>query len=428
MTPHELFVRGCLADRWKWRAWRISLFSVSRLPTDHELEPYDVDYRSDGVYWYTPEQSWEKLEGIPSTDPILDNRGLATFEVGDLPNHDSKMETTYGRALFNYMVVHYAFGKKLPFQHKVTAGDLVKQFINRVVDEPEREEDRAPDKFYPSEVSRFVKAMFELTSLCPYITPTGSTKSLTTHPEMAKRRDELIEKYKDQLNDQSVIAKIQDELVALDKEWLKDDDAAGFYLSGKDYSVKRKKMFVMSGVESAFREDGGFTFVSKSLNEGWDMKHLPELYNSTREGSLDRGLNTAKGGEKVTLLQRMFQSLRVIKGDCGTKRVHKFILTKDNWKPYQNMNVVVGSTTERLTEESAERHFNKVVGLRRPILCQQPDDDYCSACAVEALARDPSAAAAEISELGSGIMLAYMSSMHGIELAVAEYKPELHIS
>lgn len=429
MNPHELFVAGCKADRWKWRAWRISIFTVSMLPEDHELEIYDVDYRKDGTYWYTSEGSWEQLKNVEPMEPILDNRALAKFEAGDISNHAGALETTYGRVLFNYMVIHYSFGDKLPFQHKVTGDDVVKQFINDVEDEPEEGTPTNPKKFYPSEIARFVKAMFELTSLCPYITPTGSTKSLTTDPRMVELRDELIEKYKDQLDDETVIAKIQDELVAVDKAWLEDDDAADFYLSGKDYSVKRKKMFIMSGVEKAFREDGGFTFVPKSLDEGWDMNHLPELFNSTREGSLDRGLNTAKGGEKVTLLQRMFQSDQVLSNDCGTKLTHQFTLTKDNWRPYQGMNVVEGSKLVRLNDETAKERFGTVVSLRRPILCQQPDDnDYCSACANEALARDPSAAAAEISELGSSIMLAYMSSMHGIELAVAEYKPELHIS
>lgn len=428
MSPHELFVAGCLAGRWKWRSWRISIFAVSRLPENHDAEPYDVDYRKDGVYWFTPEQSWVKMENLDPMKPILRNRTLAEFKDGELGNYKGELSTTYGRALFNWMVMHYAFGYKLPFQHNVTAPGIVKQFITKVDDIPAEGVERSPDKFYPDEISRFVKALFELTSLCPYITPTGSVKSLTTHPDMVKRRNELIEKYKDQLDDQTVIAKIQDELVALDKEWLKDDDAAGFYLSGKDYSVKRKKMFIMSGVESAFREDGGFTFVSKSLQEGWDMDHLPELYNSTREGSLDRGLNTANGGEKVTLLQRMFMDLRILKHDCGTKRVHRLTLTRDNWTTYRDMNMVIGSTQQRLTEELATANFGKVVGIRRPILCQQPDGDYCSACAIESLARDPSAGAAEISEMGSSIMLAYMSSMHGVELALAEYKPELHIS
>lgn len=428
MTPHDIFVAGCLANRWKWRSWRISLFAVSLLPDDHDSEVYDIDYRTDGVYWYNEQREWVKLEGVDPLQPILDNRKMAKFKAGDIGNHPEAIETTYGRALFNWMVIHYAFGTKIPFQHYTNTNNVTKLFIKDVVDIPEEGVARLDNKFYPDEVARYVKALFELTSLCPYITPTGSTKSLTTHPDMLKVRDALIEKYKDKLDDQTTIVKIQDELVALDRQWLSDDDAADFYLSDKDYTVKRKKMFGMSGVESAFREDGSFTFIPKSLEEGWDMDNLPAIYNSTREGSLDRGLNTAKGGEKVTLLQRMFQDLRILKGDCGTKRVHKFVLTKDNWRNYINMNIVKGTGLVRLTEEVAKENFGQMISLRRPILCQQPDGDHCSACAIESLARDPSAGAAEISAIGSRIMLAYMSAMHGIELSVNEYIPELHIS
>lgn len=435
MKRKELFIKGCAANRWKWRSWRISLFALTQLPANQDLEVYDIEYRNDGVYWFNEQGEWEIIEDGDPDMPLFKANDAVTFTESVIPSQKSELETTYGRMLFNWMVIHYAFGTKLPYQQKVMPDGIVKQFVNHVVDEPDVKNEISTSVdgtnemvFYPSEIERFVKALFELTSLCPYITPTGSSKSLTTHPEMVKTRNALLAKYKDELHDAAVVAKIQDELVALDKEWLKGDSAEGYYINNKSFTVKRKKMFAMHGIESAFRDDGSFDLIPTSLAEGADMSKLVATYNSIREGSYNRGADTALGGEKVTFLQRIFQNIRVVDGDCGTKLTYPLMLTKDVAAVYLGMNIMEVNKVVELTSENIDKYYGKVVQLRRPILCKAGHTDYCSVCASTALANNPRAIASEISSVGSTIMYAFMGAMHGVELAVSHYDYKVHLN
>lgn len=423
MNRLELFLAGCKAERWKWRVWRASLFTVTILPDDHEVEPYDIRYTPEATEYYDPESStWLAVEGAVPMQPLYNDRELAQFPADSVHNHPAPIETTYGRMLFNWMVVSYAFGKKIPFQHKIKSTDLVKVFAPYAVDEDfQPEPGDNTTYYYPSEIERYVQALFEITSLCSLITPTGSVKTLSTHPDMAKVRAQLLEENKDRLNDPAVITEIQNKLIALDKEWLKDDNAMDYYLSGKSFSVKRKKMFVMGGIEASFQKPGEFALVQKSLNEGMDMDNIPALYNSIREGSFDRGHDTALGGEKVTFLQRIYQNTKIIPGDCGTTLTDYRLITQRNYAQFLGFNIIESGAPVELTHQNINSYIGKMVHLRRPILCQAPLTDFCSVCAGRALAKNPRAVAAEIAAVGSAIMGAFMSSMHGVELAVAHY-------
>lgn len=421
MKRLDLFILGMKHERWRYRLWRNSLFCVTGLPSGHDPLPYDLDYLPTGVVYFDPDTNkWEPVEDGQVDEALYNDRELAAFPAGSVPNHPDSIQTTYGRMLFNWMVVCYAFGTKIPFQHKVKPYDIVKQFVNDVVDE---DADVPEDQrcFRPSEVERFIQALFEITSLCSYITPTGSVKTLSTHPDMIKERERLFKEHASKLHDPATITEIQNKLVDMDKAWLKGDDAEDYYISNSSYSVKRKKMFVMHGIEASFQSPGKFDLIPTSLSEGWDMSKLPAKYNAIREGSFDRGHDTALGGEKVTFLQRVYQNTKIIEGDCGTPLVDRRVLTKQNYQAYKGMNIMLDGKPVELTDQVAQAHIGKVVALRRPILCQAPLTDFCSVCTTRALAKNPRAIAAEIAAVGSGIMLAFMSSMHGVELAVAHY-------
>ena len=421
MKRLELFVLACKAERWKWRLWRNSIFTVTQLPEDHDPEPYDINYLADRVVYFEPStNTWETIEDASPERPVVSNRELAKFPANSVPNHPEPIETTYGRMLFNHMVVCYAFGDKIPFQHKAKPYDVVNMIVRDMVDE-DTEVPEGKVVYRPSELQRYIQALFELSSLCTYLTPTGSAKTLTTHPDMIATRERLFAENKDRLHDPAVITEIQNKLIELDKEWLKGDNAMDYYIDKKSFTVKRKKLFVMHGIENAFEEGNNFTLIGKSLAEGWDMDNIPANINAIRQGSFDRGHDTALGGEKVTFLQRIYQNTKIIPGDCGTKLVDRRLLTKFNYKVYLGMNIMVNDQPVELTSENIQQYIGKVVALRRPILCQAAMTDFCSVCTTRALAKNSRAIAAEIAAVGSGIMLAFMSSMHGNELAVSHY-------
>lgn len=443
MNRHELFIAGCKAGRWRWRSWRISLFSVTKLPLElppdldeeeveifsiYEPEQYDIDYRADGIYWFDKEGSqWNKLEGEDPTKPLYNDRELATFPAMTCVNQPQELETTYGRMLYNFLVITYAFGDKIPFFHKGRSGDVVKLFANKAVDDDYQPKD-GEVVFFASEIAKFVKAQYELPSMSPYVTPTGTARSLTTDPNVEKVRDELLAKYGNGRKLTAAdVAEIQEVLIKMDLDWLSQDESIDFFISRKSVSVKRKKLFLLHGLETAFQKEGHFILISKPLYKGTDMTKLPAVFNAIREGSYDRGADTALGGEKVTFLQRIYQNTKIIPGDCGTKILYRFLLTEYNYRSYLGLNMYDGVNYVELTEEVAKANLNKTIAIRRPLLCKATHTDFCEVCCGKALSRSPRAVASEISNVGSDIMYAFMSSMHGNELSTARYIPGLHI-
>lgn len=429
MNKLELFVAGCKAERWRWRTWRASLFAVTSLNLpDEDLEKYDIDYREDGAVWWTG-TGWEKVEDHNEFEALYDNRALANFPADSIPSNKEPIQTTYGRMLYNWCVLYYAFGSKIPFQHKATQKSIVKLFTVNAVDDDYVAPEGSSEVYYTaSEISRFVQASNEITSICSMISPTGTDKSLTTDPRVPQRRAELLEEYKDKLTP-SNITHIQNELIAMDKAWLKNDDASDFYLSGSAYNIKRKKLFLMHGIEASFQENGKFDFIPTSLSEGGDLDQITAKNNSIREGSFDRGNDTAFGGAKVVFLQRIHQNTTVQEGDCGTPLVQPKLLQEYNKHQYLGMNIMVDGKVTPLTEQVVSENLGKVVMLRRPILCKgiNNSSSYCASCTSLRMAKTPRAIISEIAAVASNIMSAYMASMHGTELAVARYNFKLHI-
>ncbi len=445
MNKKELFVAGCKANRWKWRVWRISLFSVTRLPLDvaydpdnpetemfdvYTPEPYDIDYRDDGIYWFDPTMSnWQLLEGADPTVPLYNYRCLTTFPADSVPNQPKgELKTTYGRLLFNWMVLYYAFGTKIPFLQKTDANKIVAKFADNAHDDSYVPS--SPDEvfFTASEVARFVKMCFEFYPMCHFITPTGTVRTLMTDPKVEETRDKLLAEYGNgRVLTAKDVAEIQEKLIQMDIDWLSQDESIDYYIDRKSIAVKRKKLFLLHGLETAFRDDGGFTLIAKPLYKGTDLTKLPEVFNAVREGSYDRGADTALGGEKVNFLQRIYQNTKVVPGDCGTKLLYRFTLNKYNKSAYLGLNMFDGKDYVELTESLVEKYMGKTIAIRRPMLCKAPHTDFCEVCSGDALTRQPRAVAAEISAVGSDVMYAFMSSMHGVELAVATFDPLFHI-
>ncbi len=421
MNRHEYYVEAIKAGRWKWRAWRTSIFAITTLPEDYVLEVYDLNYKEDGVYFYNQSKEWELIEGSLPNVPLLDYREAVDYPLGIVPNQGDISVTTPGRILFNAMVTSYAFGDRIPFATSIN--EVVKQFVSKVKDEP-TDGNYEKDFFYPSEIMRFQSGCYELGSLCEFISPTGSTRTLTTHPDLIEYRTKLYEEArKEGPITAAKVVEIQNKCIALDKEWATQGDDKDYYISGSSFNVKRKKMFVTMGMETAFKNAGDFQLIEKSLAEGsdFDPKVIVAENNSTREGSYDRGADTALGGAIVNVLQRIFQNHYIAKGDCGTTLYDQVQCTTINMQTYIGFNAITETGLVEIDEKFIEANLNKTIKLRRPILCKGVNTDTCECCAGNALSRSPRSVASEIVDIGSRIMYAFMQSMHGTSQSLARY-------
>jgi len=226
----------------------------------------------------------------------------------------------------------------------------------------------------------YVDEVYSLAGLNDFVVPSLTEKAITSSPVVNKRREELFEQYKDQLDDPNIMMKVENELIALDKEQLKGDESNGFMIKSKNYDVQRKRMFVTMGlVESFGDETPSYSFSKTNLNDGWDLKEFDMLSNDIRRGVYDRAKSTALGGAESKMLGRNFQDSTIVEDDCGTERYLPIMLTKSNYKLFLYRNIIVGNKLVILDKETISNYIGKEIKLRSPMYCKS-NDGYCYAC------------------------------------------------
>lgn len=427
MNKFEYLVAACKAEAWRRLIWRISIFNVCTFPMGKEdPELYDLSY-VDGLPHYWEEGKWTLIEGVEKNQEIFyaEDRFMLTPEM--YPGLTESFETGVGRYVFNWIVIFFAFGTRLPYLKDamsplVYQSDMFDRCLDSEDDEPENDA-----AIRPSMIGRFNQGMHEIAPMCVAVAPTGTIRSLTVHPDTYKVRDALLLKHKDELDNPAVVVMIEKALDALDKEWLSGDQSIQFYASKKAV-MRRRKLMLIYGISSAFTEGANYTLIPTSLVEDTGMDNLVAKFNETREGSFMRGAETAKGGEFVRIIQMIFQNHRIVDGDCGTKLTHALTVTEFNKRRYSGMNYVENGKTLELTDDVLKSKVGKIIQLRRPILCQQGHVDCCAACASANKSKEPRAIAADLGSGMSNIMLNAMGAMHGKETVVVEYDTLIHIS
>jgi hypothetical protein len=175
---------------------------------------------------------------------------------------------------------------------------------------------------------------------------------------------------------------VEQELIALDKAYLKDDPSMGYYtaLGGKAFNVQRKKMFLTGGMVEQFGNKGHFDFVPQSLEDGWTEESLPIIANEIRAGSFSRAKETAKGGEEGKFLMRMFQNIRITEDDCGTRHTIPLLLKPATAYLYRYRTILLpGGRKVILDDTTLPQYIGKQVNLRSPMACASKSG-YCYTC------------------------------------------------
>lgn len=420
MFKRDYFLLALKAGLYQYKRWILEAFAVT------DLKPHDeynhrlvrVEDGRYGVYDRETGQTTPIVDAMPD-EPLFSPLEAVALKAGDMENVSQALKTTYGNALVNQMILCYPFGAKIGFvTGPIAIGPIEKVIQKRWDDDmPEEEAASLPPEKQPirtAEYHRFNEAVGQFPGLTQLCVPSATPKTMTADPRMIQRRDELLEKHKHELHDQVVLSKILAELVAMDKEWMKDDPGERFYIKGKSYDVVRLKVFIMQGVSTGFGEAADI--ITSSLDEGWDIEKLPAMVNQLRDGSFSRGAQTALGGVEVKFNYRIFQNSTVIDEDCGTKRGLRYTITKDNARHFESNYQIVKGQSVLLTEEVLKGLVGKEIQVRSPIYCRSSGANFCRYCVGEEIAKTPQALSTYAAGLGSSMMLAFMSAMHGKSL------------
>ena len=335
---------------------------------------------------------------------------------GDIINVTEKMTTTVGRIIVNQICFVDPFGDVFPFQNKTL--NLEKDILQPI---------NAALIKKKIDVKSFRKSMdgaFYLGHFSELCTPCLDEHALTTDPNIKKRKAELIEQYKDQLDNPVIIAKIEDELIKMDKEYMKGDNALRFYESqfdSKTFDLWRKKLYItVGGIEAFSKDSSKYDFLRNSLEEGMRVEDLNIYGNESRKGSYQRGHETQKGGYLTKEVVRAFHDSTITRADCGTKKGVKIDFRVVSPEKFIGRYILLQNKWIEITTENVKSIPLKVVTMRSPMYCQC-NDGYCYKCVgkfFEGL--DVKQISMSIVDISCTFMLAAMKNMHGSKLAIVE--------
>lgn len=416
------------------KQWHIRAFSSTVLPTIDEVEPevgllFSIAGTTPIYTFNTDLESVEIQDSLIKT-PLFKIKESITIDSKYIENLSSKGQhtDTIGRILFNEICLVYPFGDKIPYQQgQINTKALDTLVAESVVDDDVEDDTKIRISKFTTEYAQAVDFLSGLTQL---FAPSATAKSVTVDPAVLKRRDELLEQYKDRLEDPTVEAKISKELQDLDKASFVDDPARDFFINdNKSFGVTRKQSFLFLGTQSGFEDGEKSRFIPHSLDEGWDYEYLPELVNSARAGSFNRGALTALGGEAVKYFYRIFQNTQITEDDCGTNHGINFTISDGNYEQFDGRWYFDSKrNTVQLTKETAKANVGNTLELRSALTCQTKDNNFCSKCLGKFMSMSPKGIHIAEADVGSIFMSVFMSKMHGSALRTVKYDLNRFIS
>jgi hypothetical protein len=318
----------------------------------------------------------QRIEGDPSKRLVTPQDPI-TIIANQIANYqgNTPLETTIGRLFLNYTVLVDPFQDAIPYLNTIWKVSAIEdQIVALLLD----------NKITPQQVKQYIKNVYWVGQFTELSVPVFSEKALTTSPEVLKRKKELFEEHKEAIanHDPVVFAKIENELIELDKEWLKGDPSMGFFglNPASSFGNHRKRMFITVGVAEAFGHPGHYDITPNSLTEGWTQNSFTNIANEIRAGSYSRGIETAKGGEESNFIMRVFQNTKISEDDCGTTKYTIVSLTKDDASTYLYRWIYENGELVSITPENISKFIDKTVSMRSPQYCKS-NPGYCFKCA-----------------------------------------------
>jgi hypothetical protein len=420
------FFLTCLKDGlYKRMAWCLRAFTITR-GEGGLFEPYLLD--NQWVVRVKPgdeEDAILAISGTEPTKPVFAKREVADFKKGDFIGCEADCDAPYAWVLWHHIVIVYGMGNKIAFKpDRTRIVDVENIIAERLTSNPPDRSVNDPSKIYVWEYLRYTEAVGGILSgLTQVFTPGTTRRSLVTDPKVRTTREQLLKDNKDRLHDPATISMMKSKLEAIDREWVKGDDAEDYLIGKKNFSIVRMKTLCMHGEEAAFGDGTNVTLIPTSLDEGLDLNHLEDYVNSLREGSFNRGAQTALGGEAVQYLIRVFQNHAIVEPDCGSILGLVRTIPVDMASKFIGYHIFDGGRPIHLQPDNISKYAGKQVVIRSPQFCHTPGAGYCERCMGDVNAKHPTSLGTQASDVGSTLLLIFMGKAHGTALRTTRFDP-----
>ena len=432
MLKNDFYLAAMKEELYKKKSFVISAFSLIREDISKWKEDpylYRVVQTPTGNFFVNEQKELTLIEDAPAGKPILKFKDPIELKANQLPNLKKDITSTIGNVLFNYCCIVNSFGSKMDYiEGKVNIRLIEDTIAKKLADTNNDVTEKDPNLIYIDEYLKFSDSLLYITNFTQLCVWAGTEKTMTPPPGLKEFKATLFEKYKGQLNDPTVVAMIDAELVAFDNEYLKGDPGENFLMDGKPRKA-RKRLFLMYGAEEGFGTTVGVDLVKNSLNEGWELDKFPTMNNALRAGSYYRGAETQLGGESVKWLLRASSNLNVTIDDCGTRIGKQFLVTEQNAKKLIGFNVITEEGIKEINEDTdTGSYLGKKIMVRSPMYCKLTRTDFCKACIGQKLSLNPTGLSLAVSEYGSNFMLIFMKRMHTTALSLAKIDYKIHLT
>lgn len=413
ITKYDFFIQSIAAGAHLYREWMIRTFTVAvGEPVEDAADYYLYHSTSLNKVVTKVDGKWVELEGSAMYEiafiyheivPLLKAKDILNAKV------DIK-DTTWGEMLFNARVIVYGCGDLIDYlQYPISLGKLTDYFSEHVVSNP-RDGNYLDGVLYIKHYKKTSEAITDLAAF-EFFVPSLDRIALTAPDNNEELKDQLFEKYKDQLGDPIVQVKIQDELVDNYKKHLKGSPSEGFLYKPKSINAAIKRMLLIHGSEAGFANVDKPVLIKNSLDQGLDITNFSIQVNSLRNGAYSRGALTALAGADVDLIGRIFQNVRILADFCGTKETFPMYVTSDHLSRW----ILDKGKRVLLTNDNITLYENKMADFFSPLFCGVSRMDVCSVCIGDILSKYPEALHTNVSRIPSTMMDKMMGSAHAKE-------------
>lgn len=426
MLKNDYFLLTMKEKLYEKKAFVVTLFSLIREDFSKWKEdpyPYRPVQTPTGHFFVDPNTKELVLieDALPS-EPILNFKSQIELKTGDVPNLKKDIITTTGNIFFNYCCLVNSFNDKIDYvEGRVNVAKIEDEIAKRLQDNPVEGQTRDSKFIYVDEYIKFSNSLMYITNFTQLCVWCSTEKTMTPPPGIKEFKEALLEKYKDGLNDPTVIALIDAELVKFDNEYLKDDPGQNFLLNGGKALKARKRLYLMYGAEAGFQQTVGVELIKKSLVDGWEVDKFPVMMDALRAGSFNRGAETQLGGESVKWLLRASSNFNITVDDCNTRLGKKFLVTQDNFKSLIGFNIITEEGSKEITEEDDKGNYlGKTLMVRSPMYCKLDRTDFCKKCLGKKLSLNPTGLSIAVSNYGSIFMGLFLKKMHTSTLSLVK--------
>jgi hypothetical protein len=395
----------------KDKAWLLSL-----KPEDITKELIDTNFS----YRYDVESKKQ----IP---PRISLQEEFTLKPGEHPMVKSDTRTNVGQ-----FIVNKALFERIPNVQKVV-GYVAKPFDKKTIwaNEAKMAKAMLMDKVTPEDWAKYIDAIqFFGFAFNTNVSVSFTPNTCKVLPSVKKKRAELQKKYKKELDEgnATVAVEIENELMDLAKEELKNDPGMTIYDSGckPKFGVAYKNCFISRGpVYMPHKEK--FEIGRQGFLDGLDKEDVPQYATSVINGSFAKAIDTGVAGYVTKKLFATYQSvvLGAHGSDCHTKGYREFVLNADDADKFKNRFVIDNGKLVELTEENMAKYVGKKVKMRSPMYCLYPEGKLCNKCAGEMFYRQGiTNVGLTTSSLGNHYLNLLMKSFHESVVRLTSIDPE----